>query len=63
MAVPGRRDDLVGDDLVDDDGIGEEYMAPSDDEEAQLPDELFRLADAAQSGNVAALRAALGTEA
>jgi hypothetical protein len=58
MAVPGRRDDLV-----DDDGIGEEYMAPSDDEEAQLPDELFRLADAAQSGNVAALRAALGTEA
>uniref|UniRef100_A0A0E0K8Q2 Uncharacterized protein n=1 Tax=Oryza punctata TaxID=4537 RepID=A0A0E0K8Q2_ORYPU len=54
MAVPGRRDDLV-----DDDGIGEEFIGPSDGEEAQLPDELFRLADAAQSGNVAALRSAL----
>ncbi|KAF0913732.1 hypothetical protein E2562_024611 [Oryza meyeriana var. granulata] len=53
MAVPGRRNDLV-----DDDGIDEEFSGPSDEEEP-LPHHLFTLADAAQSGNVDALRTAL----
>ncbi|XP_006649393.1 ankyrin repeat and SOCS box protein 13 [Oryza brachyantha] len=54
MAVPGRRNDLV-----DDGEIDEEFVALSEDEDRPLPEHLFALADAAQSGNVTALVTAL----
>jgi hypothetical protein len=58
MAVPGGRNGLV-----DDDDLAEHadaFDAASDDEEAPLPPHLRALADAAQTGNVDALRTALG---
>uniref|UniRef100_A0A0D9VPH7 Uncharacterized protein n=1 Tax=Leersia perrieri TaxID=77586 RepID=A0A0D9VPH7_9ORYZ len=55
MAVPRRQNDVEDDAEIDQ----EEFSGPSDDEETPLPDDLFRLADAAQSGNRDALVAAL----
>uniref|UniRef100_A0ACD5TTR4 Uncharacterized protein n=1 Tax=Avena sativa TaxID=4498 RepID=A0ACD5TTR4_AVESA len=54
MAVPGGRNGLVDDDDVAE--HAEAFGAPSDDEEAPLPPHLRALADAAQTGNVNALR-------
>jgi hypothetical protein len=59
MAVPGGRNGLVDDDDVAE--HAEAFAAASDDEEVPLPPHLRALADAAQMGNVDALRAALGT--
>lgn len=59
MAVPGGRNGLVDEDDVAD--HAEAFGGPSDDDDAPLPPQLRALADAAQSGNVDALRAALGT--
>ncbi|KAG8073448.1 hypothetical protein GUJ93_ZPchr0006g42992 [Zizania palustris] len=52
MAVPGRRNDLM-----DDDEHVEAFDGASDEEE--VPPQLYALSDAAQSGNVDALREAL----
>lgn len=57
MAVPGGRNGLVDDDDVAD--HAEAFGAASDDEEAPLPPHLRALADAAQTGDADALRAAL----
>uniref|UniRef100_A0A453IZM8 Uncharacterized protein n=1 Tax=Aegilops tauschii subsp. strangulata TaxID=200361 RepID=A0A453IZM8_AEGTS len=57
MAVPGGRNGLVEDDDVADQAGA--FVAPSDDEEAPLPPHLQALSDAAQNGDVNALRTAL----
>ena len=59
MAVPGGHNGLVDDDDIAD--HAEAFAPASDDEEAPLPPHLRALADAAQTGNADALRAALGT--
>ncbi|KAM3231182.1 hypothetical protein ACQJBY_061378 [Aegilops geniculata] len=57
MAVPGGRNGLVEDDDVANQAGA--FVAPSDDEEAPLPPHLQALSDAAQNGDVNALRTAL----
>lgn len=61
MAVPGRRNGLM-DDEEDDEGLFDEVEGEAwADLDRDVPPHLRALIDAAQRGNVDALRLALGT--
>lgn len=62
MAVPGRRNGVMGDDEDDDEILLDDGNALAElDLEPDVPPHLRALLEAAETGNVDALRRALGT--